>query len=331
MDKENSSELEVKYQKLATEFSKIRTHATVLKKALLEEQAKTAELKDVIKKHEQQLRKHNQEMDSLMFRNEQLSKRIAVLQQELQPNNKKGKQKGNNDLFHPPDMTVINEELQKKIMENAQLLSSMTDKDLEINDCREKIKWLENKIQNFENKYEELEKNYSDIMVQMKNQTSSNKQISQNDLQPQITVSSSRDSEEDNDESKRSKYWQEEAERWKAECELLRSKPTSNEQLTEYYESQLREMLETKQMCLSETKTLWAENTALCQKLENLLLENREIESQLEVKKEELHTTNQNYKVQLDAMTEHLAAQNDKITQQSDEIEMLKHTLLSKK
>lgn len=83
------------------------------------------ELKEGIKKHEQQLRKHNQEMDSLMFRNEQLSKRIAVLQQELLTNNKKGKQKGNNESYHQPDMTVINEELQKKIMENAQLLSSV--------------------------------------------------------------------------------------------------------------------------------------------------------------------------------------------------------------
>lgn len=120
-------------------------------------------------------------------------------------------------------------------------------------------------------------------------------------------------------------------EQWKTECELLRSKPTSNEQLSEYYESQIKEMLETKQMCLSETKTLWAENTALCQRLENLQFENREIESQLEIRKEELNVTNQSYKVQLDAMTEHLAAQNDKITQQSDEIEMLRHKLLSKK
>lgn len=97
-----------------------------MKKALLEEQAKNVELKEIIKKHEQQLRKHNQEMDSLMFRNEQLSKRISVLQQELQTNNKKGKQKGNVDSYHPPDMTVINEELQKKIMENAQLLSCVS-------------------------------------------------------------------------------------------------------------------------------------------------------------------------------------------------------------
>ncbi|XP_045472721.1 protein phosphatase 1 regulatory subunit 21 [Harmonia axyridis] len=329
MDKKNSSELEVKYQKLATEFSKVRTHATVLKKALLDEQAKNVELKDVVKKHEQQLRKHNQEMDSLMFRNDQLSKRIAVLQQELLTNNKKGKQKGNNDLCHQPDLTVINEELQKKIVENAQLLSSMTDKDFEIDNNKEKIQWLENKLKNVQDKYEDMEKNYSDMITQLKNQNSVNTELFQNDIQSQSSIDCSRECEDDLEELKKS--WQDEVERWKLECELLRSKPTSNEQLTIYYESQLREMLETKQLCLSETKTLWAENTALCQRLENLQLEYKETESQLEVRKEELNTTNHNYKVQLDAMTEHLAAQNDKITQQSDEIEMLRHKLLSKK
>ncbi|KAL3286318.1 hypothetical protein HHI36_000827 [Cryptolaemus montrouzieri] len=331
MDKESSSDLEVKYHKLASEFSKVRSHATVLKKALLDEQAKNVEMKEVIKKHEQQFRKHNQEMDSLLFRNEQLSKRIAVLQQELQTNNKKGKHKVNNVAHQQLDMTVIDEELQKKIMENAQLLSSMTDKDLEITDCKERIDWLENKLQSVQKSLEEKEKKYSDAIAKLKSEKYSNKQTIQPDVQSQSSVDSSKDSRDDSEDVKKGKFWQEEAERWRTECEMLRSKPTSNEQLTEYYESQIREMLETKQKCLSETKTLWAENAAFSQRLENLLLEHKELESQLESNKEELNITTQNYKTQLDAMTEHLAAQNDKITKQSDEIEMLKHMLMSKK
>jgi protein phosphatase 1 regulatory subunit 21 len=55
----------------------------VLKKAVLEEQTRNAELRDVLKEKEQTLRKAEQEMDSLTFRNQQLTKRVTVLQDEL--------------------------------------------------------------------------------------------------------------------------------------------------------------------------------------------------------------------------------------------------------
>jgi len=55
----------------------------VLKKAVLEEQTRNAELRDVLKEKEQILRKSEQEMDSLTFRNQQLTKRVTVLQDEL--------------------------------------------------------------------------------------------------------------------------------------------------------------------------------------------------------------------------------------------------------
>lgn len=126
-------------------------------------------------------------------------------------------------------------------------------------------------------------------------------------------------------------FWKEEADRWRSECEVLRSKPQSNDQLTEYYESQLRELLEGKQLALSETKTLWGENQALYSRLEHLTVVNKELESNLDKSNEELLTTIENYKSQLDAMTEHIAAQNDKITKQCDEIQVLKHKIASKK
>lgn len=55
----------------------------MLKKAVLEEQTRNAELRDVLKEKEQTLRKAEQEMDSLTFRNQQLTKRVTVLQDEL--------------------------------------------------------------------------------------------------------------------------------------------------------------------------------------------------------------------------------------------------------
>lgn len=77
---------------------------------------------------EQKLRKHTHEMESLTFRNDQLAKRISVLQQELQqnssPNLKKGKTKtAENNV--PSSLSILDEELHKKILENAQLVSTV--------------------------------------------------------------------------------------------------------------------------------------------------------------------------------------------------------------
>lgn len=80
---------------------------------------KSTDLGEHVKNLEQTIRIRDQEMESLLFRNEQLTKRIAVLQQELQFNSnvKKGKTKSNSDG------SLFNEEFQKKIIENAQLLT----------------------------------------------------------------------------------------------------------------------------------------------------------------------------------------------------------------
>lgn len=121
------------------------------------------------------------------------------------------------------------------------------------------------------------------------------------------------------------KFRQAEIERWKTECEVLKAKPNTDDQLTTYYEFQLSQLLESNMMLQSETKTAWSENMALKARLENITLEYNDLKASLESSLEELKITNNNYKSQLDAMTEHLAAQNEKITKQCDEIQFLKH------
>lgn len=105
----------------------VRSQATVLKKALLEEQNKNLELKELANELEQKLRKHTHEMESLTFRNEQLAKRVTVLQQELQNNShiKKSKTKLT-ESSGPSSFSVLDEELHKKIIENAQLISTVS-------------------------------------------------------------------------------------------------------------------------------------------------------------------------------------------------------------
>lgn len=56
----------------------------VLKKGVLDEQAKSNELRDLLKEKEKSLRKGELEIDSLTFRNQQLTRRVSVLQDEIE-------------------------------------------------------------------------------------------------------------------------------------------------------------------------------------------------------------------------------------------------------
>ncbi|XP_032408836.1 protein phosphatase 1 regulatory subunit 21 [Xiphophorus hellerii] len=121
----NVTDLQTKYSKLAQEYSKLRAQNQVLKKAVVDEQANSASLKDQLKQRDQSLRKQEQEMDSLSFRNQQLAKRVELLQEELSSSegrSRKGKGKGDSPL-QPGLQTqsVFNEDLQKKIEENERL------------------------------------------------------------------------------------------------------------------------------------------------------------------------------------------------------------------
>lgn len=94
---------------------------------MLDEQAKVVHLKESVKSYEQQMRKHDQEMESLTFRNEQLTKRIYVLQEELRINQYGKKNKNKNvDNNVQSNFNILDEELQKKIVENAQLASTVS-------------------------------------------------------------------------------------------------------------------------------------------------------------------------------------------------------------
>ncbi|XP_011636762.1 ankyrin repeat domain-containing protein 18A isoform X2 [Pogonomyrmex barbatus] len=131
----------------------IRAQANVLKKAVIEEQVRNTDIRNQLKEKEVEFRRAEQEIDSLTFRNQQLTKRITVLQEELdkaQNKPKKGKGKGpeNNSQIPAslPPNNILDEEFQKKIVENAQLLSQISDKDSEIESLYERIQQLEYKV-----------------------------------------------------------------------------------------------------------------------------------------------------------------------------------------
>ncbi|XP_074846113.1 protein phosphatase 1 regulatory subunit 21 isoform X2 [Carettochelys insculpta] len=118
------AELQGKYQKLAQEYSKLRAQNQVLKKGVVDEQANSAILKEQLKIKEQSLRKLQQEMDSLTFRNQQLAKRVELLQDELalsEAKGKKNKKNGESSSLSQEQKCVFDEDLQKKIEENERL------------------------------------------------------------------------------------------------------------------------------------------------------------------------------------------------------------------
>uniref|UniRef100_A0A669F746 Protein phosphatase 1 regulatory subunit 21 n=1 Tax=Oreochromis niloticus TaxID=8128 RepID=A0A669F746_ORENI len=114
----NVTDLQTKYSKLAQEYSKLRAQNQVLKKAVVDEQANSASLKEQLKQRDQSLRKQEQEMDSLSFRNQQLAKRVELLQEELAASESKGDSPSQHGL---QTQSVFDEDLQKKIEENERL------------------------------------------------------------------------------------------------------------------------------------------------------------------------------------------------------------------
>ncbi|XP_055542584.1 uncharacterized protein LOC129728190 [Wyeomyia smithii] len=154
METENST----KYQKLAAEYAKLRAQASVLKRAVLEEQNKGSVLREAMRIKEANLRKSEQEVDSLGFRNKQLERRVATLQENFEQELKKATSKGSKSktgsdglsISCDPtaaDSKVIVEELQKKILENAQLLTLLDDKNAEIRQYQMRLDGLDKDFQ----------------------------------------------------------------------------------------------------------------------------------------------------------------------------------------
>lgn len=152
----------------------LRAQANVLKKAVVEEQTKGGQSKEAIRLKEVELRRSEQEVDSLTFRNKQLELRVATLQNALEEKQQQqqGKQKwgvlqkaapSNGTPSHmtilsssnntsstaankQSDANVVAEEFQKKIIENAQLISLLADKSHELEMCQGNLQQLEEKV-----------------------------------------------------------------------------------------------------------------------------------------------------------------------------------------
>lgn len=158
------SDLASKYTKLASEYSKLRAQSGVLKKAVLDEQGKISELSEALRQRDQILRKSEAEMESVNFRNQQLSKRVEILQMEMEKNRirETSGKKGSRDHLHNQELviasenlnSVFGEELQLKIEENERLHQRLNEID---KNHEEKVDSLQSRIRELESRLSKIE------------------------------------------------------------------------------------------------------------------------------------------------------------------------------
>ncbi|KAG9259878.1 protein phosphatase 1 regulatory subunit 21 [Astyanax mexicanus] len=170
-----AADLQSKYTKLAQEYSKLRAQNQVLKKAVVDEQANSNSLKEELKQREQGLRKAEQEMDSLSFRNQQLAKRVELLQEELLASEAKGK-KTKNKVDSPSQssyqtQSVFDEDLQKKIQENERLHIQFYEADemhrQQEQQLRDKLEQLEKDAEQHQTVVDNLTSKYMDTIEKL--------------------------------------------------------------------------------------------------------------------------------------------------------------------
>ncbi|XP_072168394.1 protein phosphatase 1 regulatory subunit 21-like [Diadema setosum] len=169
------SDLQAKYQKLAQEFAKLRAQNQVLKKAVIDEQAKQTDSKEQMKVRDQKIRKYEQELDSLTFRNQQLTKRVNVLQDELDVYESKGKKNKNRDVDNSTHVkassNVIGEELRGKIQENESLHKQLYDLSEEhrkiVTELQSKLSNLERESSQHHSVLEAAERQYKETLERL--------------------------------------------------------------------------------------------------------------------------------------------------------------------
>ncbi|EYC43449.1 hypothetical protein Y032_0493g2430 [Ancylostoma ceylanicum] len=138
-----NTDVNVRYERLSTEYAKLRSHVKVLSEGVIAERKKNEVFADKIQELESQLHKVDAENESLTFRNDQLVKRVESLQDELETlahsragSIKKGKfpkkSKDTKELLSElgalgDRVLILEEELQNKIQQNAELTSKISE------------------------------------------------------------------------------------------------------------------------------------------------------------------------------------------------------------
>lgn len=130
-----SSDVNVRYQRLAQEYTKLRAQAKVLREGVIEERGKVDKLTEEVKSKEAVIRRLQSENEALTFRNDQLVRRVENFQFEppIQPNNNKkssakaASSSNSIDSSQSAKIELLEQELRRKLEQNERLVSEMAE------------------------------------------------------------------------------------------------------------------------------------------------------------------------------------------------------------
>ncbi|XP_038206844.1 protein phosphatase 1 regulatory subunit 21 isoform X2 [Zerene cesonia] len=403
-----SGDIQAKYQKLAAEYSKLRVHVKVLKKGVLDEQAKSNELRELLKEKEKSLRKGELEIDSLTFRNQQLTRRVSVLQDEIEQTQtkltKKSKSKDDkapsNSNPAPLDAGLLQEELQKKIIENAQYASQLSDKTFEVSqlqasieDCNRHMSECESRykceIAKLKNKNQELQFALEEAQKERLGSTpkigSEDALSSVDDLHINEQLSNKLHNSEQENQKLRMEYGMLQLENESLKLEISKHVSASQrrrgdthdsgdfntfsetsidgegkitgllgslqvpfllsgevqereERMLSYFRNKISALSAERDELISNAEHYVKECEMLRLRFEELQQEKETDANTIQDKhdtiarlEEELHSTSHNYEQQMSVLTEHVAALNDRLAAQHDQLLQLRHQLATRK
>uniref|UniRef100_F7A8R6 Protein phosphatase 1 regulatory subunit 21 N-terminal domain-containing protein n=2 Tax=Ciona intestinalis TaxID=7719 RepID=F7A8R6_CIOIN len=133
------ADLTVKYQRLAHEYAKLKAQNQVLKKSVIESQATATDMQDLLQSKEQAIRRSQQEIESTNFRSQQMQRRVELLQLELDQLNRVKRGKVPGETSNPPVNSVLDEDLNNKIIENEMLHKKVQEFDMKTKQLEESL------------------------------------------------------------------------------------------------------------------------------------------------------------------------------------------------
>ncbi|CAI2352671.1 unnamed protein product [Caenorhabditis sp. 36 PRJEB53466] len=127
-----SSDANVRYQRLAQEYTKLRSQAKVLREGVLEERAKTEKLTEEVKSKDATIRRLEAENESLTFRNDQLVRRVETFQSQFDSSHQNPQKSSKKHEALPPNaahakLDLLEQELEQKLRENEKLVNELAE------------------------------------------------------------------------------------------------------------------------------------------------------------------------------------------------------------
>ncbi|XP_065562894.1 protein phosphatase 1 regulatory subunit 21-like isoform X2 [Artemia franciscana] len=331
-----------------------------LRQALQEEQDLSKSLKENVEEKNQMIRRIQQEMDSLQFRNQQLMKRVEFLQAELFKDTNSGGSTKKTQTLEFPD--VIEDELRSKIEENARLASQVADLHRshgeEANRLRQRIIQLEHQVKEAHLRSKSIEsissKKESDTESAIVRPESLSVPNDYTHFNSQFDIFQNQivQLEKEKEMWKLNYQLQSAKQQRSQEAEGFPSTPSSvvktlspetpgtsdADDVRKFFLDRLGQLVKSAQIADSKAFFFHSECTALQERLELLIQQQEMTETNLskshnEVQnlRSELQTTLLNYETQINTMSEHLASIIDQLAAKQEENDALKSQLNSKR